>query len=70
MHPASLIDCNDLFRHFFISKHEALGKADAEVVARSLEALGFLVWLSRDQADVDEAGAVNKSKGSSNLCSI
>ena len=39
-----------------MSKHEALGKETAEVVTRMLESLGFSVWLSRDQADVDEAG--------------
>ena len=35
---------------------EALGKETAEVVARALESLGFSVWLSRDQKDVDKAG--------------
>lgn len=42
--------------HFFISKHEALGKQVAENITRALEGLGFKVWLSRDQEEVDEPG--------------
>jgi len=40
--------------HFFISKQEACGKELAEVIARTLQNVGFKVWLSQDFQTPDE----------------
>ena len=50
--------------HFFISKHEFLGKEVSQNLAYALEALGFSVWISQTQKDVDKLGMLDGIKKS------